>query len=141
MCARMTLQIKRIVEAFAAERAQISLDVRVTFHMSVEQSLQCERFAANLTCELVRIIVGNRLGRFLFAVTVTMSVAQRIVECERILEAMTAIDELELNLGWKTQLLEIILNVTYLRYLVDRKMCVLYTYAVYYWFCIGWCIH
>lgn len=32
----MSLEIKRIIESLAAERAQISLDVAVAFHVTVE---------------------------------------------------------------------------------------------------------
>ena len=38
----MALQIKSIVETFAAKCTQISLNFRVTFCMSVQQPLQCK---------------------------------------------------------------------------------------------------
>lgn len=47
MSSGMSLQIKSIVESFTAEGAEVSLDIRMTFQMSVEESLQVEGFAAN----------------------------------------------------------------------------------------------
>lgn len=52
---RVTFQIKRVVESFAAESAKISLNIRVTFHVSVEESLQRERLGANSACELATL--------------------------------------------------------------------------------------
>lgn len=61
--ARVTLQVERVVEALAAERAQVPLDVRVTLHVPVQQPLQIERFAADATDELIRIVrIGHGRG-------------------------------------------------------------------------------
>lgn len=43
----MTFEIECIIEAFAAECAQISLDVRVAFNVAAEEALQREHLAAN----------------------------------------------------------------------------------------------
>ena len=39
MCARVSFEVECVVETFAAERAQISFDVAVTFDVPVEQAL------------------------------------------------------------------------------------------------------
>lgn len=41
-------QVERIVESFAAERAQVSFDVTVALHVTVQETLESERFAAHL---------------------------------------------------------------------------------------------
>jgi len=46
MCSGMSFQIKCVVESFAAECAQVTLGVTVTFHVSVQQSLQGEDLGA-----------------------------------------------------------------------------------------------
>lgn len=51
------LQVERVVETLAAERAQITLHVAVTFHVTVEQPLQAEVFAAHSARETIRIVV------------------------------------------------------------------------------------
>lgn len=38
----VTLQVERVVKSFAAKSAQIALDLRVAFDMTVQQSLQVE---------------------------------------------------------------------------------------------------
>lgn len=43
MCSGVSLQVERVVETLAAERAQVPFDVAVAFHVSVEQTLQVER--------------------------------------------------------------------------------------------------
>lgn len=35
MCSSVSFQVKCVIETFAAERAQVSFDVTMTFHMSV----------------------------------------------------------------------------------------------------------
>jgi len=54
--ASMSFQIERIVESLAAEGAQIAFDVRMTFHVPIEQSLQCEALGAQSAREF-------RIGR------------------------------------------------------------------------------
>ena len=49
----MALQVECVVEAFTAEGTQIALDVAVTFHMTVEKSLQWEHLLADFAEELV----------------------------------------------------------------------------------------
>lgn len=105
---RMPLQVERVVEALAAERAQIAFDVRMAFHVPIEQPLQRERLRADDAGEFVRIVVGDRLRRRLFVGVVggvpAGTAGQHVVEGERIFEAMAAVDELQLDFGGKAQL-------------------------------------
>jgi len=39
MRASVSFEVERVVEAFAARRAQIAFDVAVAFHVTVEQTL------------------------------------------------------------------------------------------------------
>lgn len=52
VCSRVSFQVKRIVETFATECAQVSLNIRVAFHVTIEQSLKSEVLRANTTNEL-----------------------------------------------------------------------------------------
>lgn len=54
---RVSLQVERVVETLAAERAQITLYVAVTLHVTIQQSLQAEGFAAHATREAAWIVV------------------------------------------------------------------------------------
>lgn len=49
----MSLQIKRVVETLAAERAQVSLDVAMATDMTREQALQRKHFLAGAALELM----------------------------------------------------------------------------------------
>ena len=42
MRSRVSLQVERVVEAFAAESAQVTFDVRMAFHVSTQETLQGE---------------------------------------------------------------------------------------------------
>lgn len=55
--AGVALKVKGVIEAFAAESAQVTLDVRVALHMAVEESLQAERFRAHATHELAACVI------------------------------------------------------------------------------------
>lgn len=54
---RVPFQIERVVEAFAAERAEVTLHVAVTFHVTIEKPLQAEVFAAYAAGETIGIVV------------------------------------------------------------------------------------
>lgn len=54
---RVPLQVECVIEALAAERAEISLDVAVALHVSVQQSLETEVFAADAAREPVGIVI------------------------------------------------------------------------------------
>ena len=47
MGARVAFQIKGIVESFCTKSTEISLNVAVTLHMSIQQTLQSKRFIAD----------------------------------------------------------------------------------------------
>lgn len=47
VCPRMSLQIKCVVESLSAEGAQVSLCIAVTFHVSVQESLETEGLCAD----------------------------------------------------------------------------------------------
>lgn len=42
VCSGVSFQIERIVESFSAECAQVSLYIRVTLHVTIQQSLESE---------------------------------------------------------------------------------------------------
>lgn len=52
MCACVALKVKGVIETFATESAQVTLDIRVALHMAVEESLEGERLGAHATHEL-----------------------------------------------------------------------------------------
>ena len=49
----VALEVKGVIEAFAAEGAEITLDLTVALDMAVEQSLEREDLAAHGALELV----------------------------------------------------------------------------------------
>ena len=51
----VSLQVKRIIEPFAAERTQVPLRVAVTLHVTVQEPLQRESLAAHATRQLARV--------------------------------------------------------------------------------------
>lgn len=53
---RMSLEVECVIETLAAECAEVSFDVRVAFHMSVQKSLKAEVLRANSTHKFRRII-------------------------------------------------------------------------------------
>lgn len=53
----MPLEIKRIVEAFPAECTQITFHVTVTLHVTIEEPLKAEVFAAHTAGEAIGVIV------------------------------------------------------------------------------------
>jgi len=58
---RVTLQVKGVIESLAAEGAQVSLYVRVTFKVSVQEARERELLAAHVTLERVFVTTGRRL--------------------------------------------------------------------------------
>lgn len=57
MCAGVALKVKGVVETFAAESAQVTLDIGVALHMAVEESLEAEGLRAHATHELAAVVV------------------------------------------------------------------------------------
>lgn len=110
VCAGVSLQIECIVESFAAERAQIAFDIRMTFHVAVEQSLQLEWFWALSTLEfaIFRWTISRWIlaaGR-LFVIIGTNAMALNGINSQRILETMTTIHKLQLYFWRQSQLLK-----------------------------------
>lgn len=56
MSARVSLEIKGVVKAFPAERAQVSLHLAVAFQVSVEEPLEMEGFVTDTAGESVRLL-------------------------------------------------------------------------------------
>lgn len=61
MCPSMSFEIKSVVEAFATEGAQVSLDITMAFHMPVEQPLKTKHLGADPTNKTVSIIVARHI--------------------------------------------------------------------------------
>ena len=59
MCARVSLQVEGVVEALAAEGAEIAFDVRVTLHVPVQQSQQAELLGTESAHVGLRIIFAD----------------------------------------------------------------------------------
>lgn len=57
MCAGVALKVKGVVETFATEGAQVTLDIRVALHMAVEESLEAECLGAHATHELAAVVI------------------------------------------------------------------------------------
>ena len=53
MGASVPFEVKRVVEAFAAERAEVSLDVTVALDVSTQHPLLWKRLPAHAASELV----------------------------------------------------------------------------------------
>lgn len=69
MGACVSLQVKRIVESFTTESAQVPFNIRMTFHVSVKKALQGETLTANAAHELVAFFIGDTLDFNLFFFT------------------------------------------------------------------------
>ena len=59
MCSGVSLQVEGVVEPLPTEGAKVPLHVAVTFHVSVQKSLQGECFAADPASELAGILVTS----------------------------------------------------------------------------------
>lgn len=111
MCTRMSLQIECVIETFSTKSAQISFNIRVTFHMSIEKTLQVERFIANLTMELISIIFNYWCHGLLRHWLFFTNTSRNILNCQWILDAMSTIHKFQLNLWWKSQLFKIKITI------------------------------
>lgn len=87
MCSCVPFQIKRIIESFTTESAQISLYIRMTLEVTIQKSRQCEPFATYLAFE----------GIFGMNATLHYLCDSRlsIVYDYRVLNSMSPIDELD----------------------------------------------
>ncbi len=72
MRAGVSFQIEGVVKAFAAEGAQVALDVRMAFHVPIQEPLQGETLGAESAGEFGRVVgigsvdrsrrTGRRIG-------------------------------------------------------------------------------
>ena len=53
MCTSVSLEVECVVETLAALCTQITFDIAVAFHVTVQQTLQWKSFVADATSELV----------------------------------------------------------------------------------------
>ena len=98
MCSGMPLKIKCIIEALATEGAQVALCIAVTFHVSVQESLQGEDLVANPAHELGRVgLWPGRRETFIIRL-------QCWIGRHWVLYSMTSIDQLNRHIRWDTQL-------------------------------------
>lgn len=111
MCSCVTLQIESVVESLAAERAQISLYIRMTFHVSIQESLQREMLGTDATPILSAALFAilndcwGLLRVFLHCGMFVVSNSPRaVLNSEWILDAMSAIHKFQLNFCWQSQL-------------------------------------
>lgn len=58
----VAFEIEGIVEAFAAEGAQVALDVRVALHVAVQEPLQAEGLRAHAAHELAAVVFNHWKG-------------------------------------------------------------------------------
>lgn len=55
--ARVPFKVEGVVETLSAESTQITFDITVTFHVTVQQSLQAESLVADTTAKSAWIVV------------------------------------------------------------------------------------
>ncbi len=82
------LQVKRVIEALAAEGAEVPFDIAVTLEMSVEKALEVKHLGADATLELGRVGVRPECGQSLRADHVGKLIGQWI------LNSIATVDEL-----------------------------------------------
>lgn len=76
----VSLQIKGIVESFAAEGAQVAFDIWMTLHVSIQESLKGECLRAYSAHELIVIVHRGRFwGRSRFFIIIANAMAVHIV--------------------------------------------------------------
>ena len=87
MCPGVAFQIIGVVESLAAEGAKVALDVAVTFHVSIQESLQTETLLADLALEFAVLLALHwRLHLFWLR-------ACGQVESKGVLDPMAAVGE------------------------------------------------
>lgn len=116
MGAGVSFQVEGIIESFAAEGAQVSLDIRVALHMPVQESLQRETFRTQVADELGRIVrIGHalRLRRGIRFGTVLLDVlVDPVVRHERVLDSVAAVHEFDGRIARQAELQRNILFIT-----------------------------
>lgn len=99
----MALEVKGVVEAFAAEGAEVALDVAVTLHVTVEQPLQTEALGTHVTLEARAVAQGLGLRLTLLCLRPRNRVRQLVV-CQGVLDPVTTVDKLQRNVSRQPQL-------------------------------------
>ncbi len=59
MSSSVSLQVKCVIEALAAEGAQVALCITVALHVPVQQPLEAERLGAHSASESVRVLLRS----------------------------------------------------------------------------------
>lgn len=62
MGACVALQVKGVVESFAAECAEVPLDITVTLHVSVQEPLEAKGLAADPAGESVGVVILKQMA-------------------------------------------------------------------------------
>ena len=96
----VSLQIECVIEALSAKGAEIPLDIAVALHVSVQKPLQLKLLGAESALEFGRVGLRSE-GRKLLGADDLGGISGK-----RILDAITAIDELHGCVGAKAQLKE-----------------------------------
>lgn len=65
VCSRVPFEIEGVVEALLTERAQVTFDVAMVLHVTVHETLELERFGADLALESVLGVIDYLDGCFL----------------------------------------------------------------------------
>jgi hypothetical protein len=103
----VSLQIEGVVEAFAAERAEVALRVAVTLHVAVEQPLQGEHLGAEPALELGWIVLRPGRGELLQTRGLNGVIGQRV------LDAIASVDDLQRGVWRQAELKKIKLDYTF----------------------------
>lgn len=123
---RVPLKIERVVETLSAERAQVTLDVTVALHVTIEKSLQAKIFAADSASESVRIVVLARWRSscpLLFASRGCLSLT---LDRKWVFNSVTPVDELQLAVARQSQPLLKYTDPLRQWWFSDLACCVLY---------------
>lgn len=104
VCSCVPFQVECIIESLAAERAQIAFDIRMTFHVSVEQPLQCKRFVTLSALEFIFIISISRFGCCLFIFVIAKTMTLNGINGQWVFETMSTIYEFKLHFWRQSQL-------------------------------------
>lgn len=100
MGAGVPLQVKGIIEPFAAEGAEVSLGVAVALHVTVEEALQAEDLGTEAALELGWVSLSSGWRHL-----VQSSGLHRIVG-KRILNAIASVDDFQRSVWWQAKLKE-----------------------------------
>lgn len=92
MRSRVSFQIERIIESFPTKRAQVPLDVRMAFHVPVQQTLQGESLVAYPASEVGLAVFRSDRGHFGFVFS-SRAASHLVLIGQRVFDAVTSVDE------------------------------------------------